>query len=100
VKQAWPGGFIAGVTLTNGGTADQPWQVTIMYPDSVAPYVTGWSDAPVPPTTVSQSHGATITGQAPLGPGQSVSVFVQFGTQGNDISPTQCDVNGGACVIG
>jgi hypothetical protein len=99
LQHSWQGGFIGGVTLTNTGSADQAWQVTITYPDTVAPYVTGWSNAPVAPTTESQSHGATITGQAPLGPGQSVSVFVQFGDQGNDINPTQCAVNGDACVV-
>jgi hypothetical protein len=102
LQDSWPGGFIARVVVDNGATTAQSWQVTIEYPASVSGYVTGWSNAPSPPATVSTSSSATITGAAPLGAGQSVAVFVQFGTQGPtpDIAPTRCAVNGDACTLG
>src|SRR5262249_22513470 len=83
VQDSWPGGFIAQGTVANGSAPDQTWQVVIDYPESVNGYVTGWSNAPVPPTTAATSNSATITGAAPLPAGQSVSVSVQFGRQGS-----------------
>jgi hypothetical protein len=102
VSDSWPGGFIAQVTVNNGSTSDQAWQVVIEYPDSVNGYVTGWSNAPVPPNTAATSNSATITGATPLPAGGSVSVSVQFGRQGSGDpdQPSTCTVNGDACTLG
>ncbi len=99
-QQAWPGGFIARVTVTNSGPTDQDWQVTLDYPDTVTGYVTGWSNAPAAPHTVATAHSATITGAVALHSGQSISAFVQFGTSADGVAPTDCAVNGTACGQG
>jgi hypothetical protein len=102
VKDSWPGGFIAQVTVNNRSASDRAWQVVIQYPDSVNGYVTGWSNAPAPPSTAATSNSATITGAVPLPAGQSVSVSVQFGRpgSGDPDPPSTCTVNGDACTAG
>jgi hypothetical protein len=97
VDQRWPGGFIARIAVTNGGSSAQGWQVIVQYPATVAGLVADWSNASVQPHTDATPHSATITSGTPVGGGQSVNVFVQFGAMGENIAPIVCTVNGAAC---
>jgi cellulase/cellobiase CelA1 len=99
VQERWPGGFIARVAVSNGGSSAQTWQVRLEYPATVAGFVAGWSNGTVQPRTETGTRAATITGATPLGAGQTIAVFVQFGAMGGNITPTECDVNGVTCAL-
>ena len=100
-EEPYPGGdFQAQVRLTNSGGSAQPWQIRLRYPDNVTGVVAIWVDSypnqPQPPGT---DQGAFVfTGSAPLAAGETIVVKFHMNATGENISPSECSVNGRACT--
>jgi cellulase/cellobiase CelA1 len=71
----WPGGFVANLTVTAGGSALSGWRVAIALPSGSA-YSNGWSAVFSGSGSSLQAGNASYNGS--LGAGQSTS----FGFQG------------------
>lgn len=93
-QQAWPGGYLAQVTVLNGSTVRSPWTVTFTVPPGGTLH-TGWN------ATVSLK-GTTATAVAPawnreLSAGEEISIgLVASGP--SSPKPSQVRVNGIACT--
>jgi acetylxylan esterase len=91
----WAGGFVAGVTITDTGTAPvNGWRLTFTFPGDQK-ITNAWN------ATVSQS-GSSVTAtnasyDAAIGPGGNVSLGFQGTWAASDAVPTSFSLNGTPC---
>jgi hypothetical protein len=96
----YPGGdFQAQVRLTNGGGSAQPWQIRLRYADNVTGVVNIWIDSyPNQPTATLEQGVFVFSGTRDLNPGEAITVKFHMDATGEDISPSECSVNGHTCT--
>jgi hypothetical protein len=94
VVNSWPGGFQAGITITNNGPAIPSWTLAFTFPDDQA-VSGGWNG------TFSQNgQDLTVTSESyngALATGASTSIGFTGTVGATDDAPTYFTVNGYAC---
>jgi hypothetical protein len=99
-QNPYPGGdFQAQIRLTNTGGSQQAWQVRLRYADNVTGVVNIWIDSyPSQPVATLDQGVFVFSGSAPLAPGETITVKFHMDASGEDISPSECSINGRACT--
>ncbi|MEV7801760.1 cellulose-binding domain-containing protein [Microbispora sp. NPDC088329] len=92
----WPGGFTAGITIQNLGSAINGWTLGFAFPDSGQKVGTGWS------ATYSQS-GQDVTAtnvdyNAAIATGASLSIGFNGSWSGSNPKPAAFTLNGVTCT--
>jgi hypothetical protein len=98
VKNEWPGGFTATVTITNTGSAAiSSWNLGFSFPGD-SKIVNAWNATVVQSGSAVTATGASYNGGIPAGGNAS------FGFQGtytsNNANPSSFTLNGAACSVG
>jgi len=91
------GGFTAGLTLTNTGSAALTWTLTFTLPSGQAMTMPGWSATYTPSGSTISAVGLDWNRSLPAGQGTTIGFN---GTHtGNTSEPTAFSVNGTACTV-
>lgn len=97
VMEAWDGGFIGEVLLSNAAAGPRSWTVRLV-PPAGSRLVTSWVEG-APQGSARMSDGVfTYTSGADLGGGASVPLRFHFERNGGNTRPSGCTVDGNACT--
>jgi hypothetical protein len=95
----WGNKFEVRINLSNSSGSEQPWVVTLEYPERVTSFSAAWTDPgqPAPQQIVNQPL-FTLSGQQTIPAGSSLTVWIQFNVgPGAPVTLVSCRVNGSAC---
>jgi hypothetical protein len=97
VVDAYRGGFIGEVLVTNPSGNPRDWTVRLQFPRGVGRLHTFWVDGAPPPELDRLGEAYVFKGRSPVPARGQLALRVQFERWGRDIDPTACTVNGTAC---
>jgi hypothetical protein len=98
VVDAYQGGFIGQVLVSNASANPRDWTVRLRFPQGVGRLNTFWVDGSPTPELTRLGDAYIFTGRAPVAARGKLALKVQFERWGFDIDPTACAVNGTACA--
>ncbi|HEV2344199.1 MAG TPA: glycosyl hydrolase family 28 protein [Actinocrinis sp.] len=97
VVNSWPGGFQAGITITNEGSAITSWTLAFTFPGNQT-VSSGWNG------TFTQSGAnvtvASLSYNGALATGASTSIGFNGAFTGTNTDPSAFTLNGAACAAG
>jgi polygalacturonase len=95
VASSWPGGFTAGITITNEGAATTSWTLAFTFPGNQT-VSSGWNG------TFTQSGAnvsvASLSYNGALATGASTSIGFNGAFSGTNTDPTVFTLNGATCT--
>jgi len=95
----WGNKFEVRINLSNSSGSEQPWVVTLEYPERVTSFSAAWTDpGQAAPQQIVNQPLFTLSGQQTIPAGSSLTVWIQFNVgPGAPVTLVSCRVNGSAC---
>lgn len=97
VVDAWQGGFIGEVLVTNPSGDPRDWTVRVQFPRGVGRLNTFWVDGVPQPALSRLGEAYIFTGSVPVAARGRLALRMHFDQWGRDRDPTACAVNGKTC---